>query len=246
MKPASIDADTLADLFLEAASPVLEAWAEAPRSASGGPSGDDVAQALRQFLQVLARLEADAKAGVERLGTDEVTEIGDYGFGLMQMLRDSAERLRMERAQAQLGDLSLPLALWVIRHGGMISQLEAVVDVLAADANRTTERGALKTLADVMVEVLDGAAPQLRHDLEASNPGRPWRVLHLNYGIVATRCHDPERMRDAFDRLIQALPQDAPGFFAEGMRQMDALDYPQHVRDVMEHYHRRYVDQRLH
>ena len=35
--------------------------------------------------------------------------------------------------------------------------------------------------------------------------------------------------------------------FAEGMQQMDALDYPPHVRAVMDRYHRRWtVNRSLH
>jgi hypothetical protein len=55
-------------------------------------------------------------------------------------------------------------------------------------------------------------------------------------GIVATRTHDLETMKQAFDEFLIYLPQEAPGFFAEGMKEMDALDYPPHVRRVMEFY----------
>ena len=41
----------------------------------------------------------------------------------------------------------------------------------------------------------------------------PWRVLLLNWGIVATRSLRPPLMRDAFDRLLEHLPEDASGFF---------------------------------
>jgi hypothetical protein len=44
-------------------------------------------------------------------------------------------------------------------------------------------------------------------------------------------------MEAAFALLTTNLPEDATRFFSEGMEQMDALDYPAHVRAVMEKYH---------
>lgn len=43
-------------------------------------------------------------------------------------------------------------------------------------------------------------------------------------------------MTRAFDTLIHYLPEDATNFFSEGMGQLDAVGYPQPVREVVEHY----------
>jgi uncharacterized protein YigA (DUF484 family) len=43
-------------------------------------------------------------------------------------------------------------------------------------------------------------------------------------------------MEHAFDTLIQYLPEEAPEFFRQGMEQMEALNYPQQVREVVERY----------
>ena len=45
-------------------------------------------------------------------------------------------------------------------------------------------------------------------------------------------------MEAAFAVLCEKLPEDATRFFSEGMEQMNVLDYPPHVRKVMEKYHR--------
>jgi hypothetical protein len=51
-------------------------------------------------------------------------------------------------------------------------------------------------------------------------------------------------MEQAFAVLTEKLPEDAPRFFTEGMQQMDALNYPAHVRKVMEKYHRQWTRNR--
>ncbi len=54
-------------------------------------------------------------------------------------------------------------------------------------------------------------------------------------------------MEAAFAILTSQLPEDATRFFSEGMEQMDALDYPPRVRQVMEKYHREWpVNRSLH
>jgi hypothetical protein len=54
-------------------------------------------------------------------------------------------------------------------------------------------------------------------------------------------------MEQAFAQLTSSLPEDAGQFFTEGMQQMDALDYPEPVREVMAKYHRQWnMDRSLH
>jgi hypothetical protein len=54
-------------------------------------------------------------------------------------------------------------------------------------------------------------------------------------------------MEQAFDLLTNNLPKDTGQFFTEGMQQMDALNYPEHVRAVMTKCHRqRNIDRSLH
>ena len=95
----------------------------------------------------------------------------------------------------------------------------------------------LGEICDAVDVIINAVAPQIKQDLDKSNPGRPWRVLNLNHGIVATRSHDPKRMEAVFEQLIYRLPDDAPGFFRDGMQQMDRIGYPEHVRKVMEKYY---------
>ena len=73
-----------------------------------------------------------------------------------------------------------------------------VVNALANFANRMHEPSALEPLATFMGRVIQASASLIKEDLEKNNPGRPWRVLHLNRGIVATRTHNPTIMEQVF------------------------------------------------
>jgi hypothetical protein len=149
--------------------------------------------------------------------------------------------------QDRVAGLTVDLALWVVAHGGRLDSIEALVDALALIANHTADPGELGQLSTVMARITGAVSPVIREDLEKINPGRPWRVLLLNRGIVATRSHDPATMEEAFTLLIRHLPEDAAQFFASGMQQMEALNYPAHVRQVMEKYHRQWtINRTLH
>ena len=137
---------------------------------------------------------------------------------------------------AELELLAFPLGLWLARNDGEITSLEPVVNSVAKLANRSKDPVYLEQLCLQIGELVEAVSPGISEDRNRANVARPWRVLLLNWGIVATRSLRPALMRDAFDRLLEHLPEDASGFFREGMGQMDALDYPPHVREVMETY----------
>ncbi len=88
-----------------------------------------------------------------------------------------------------------------------------------------------------MTQVADSCTSEIQQDLESGNQLLPWRLLHIKGSIVATRTHDPEIMKNAFDELLAYLPHETDNFLAEGIKGMDALDYPAHVRNLMEFNH---------
>jgi hypothetical protein len=211
-----------------------------------GASVELLADAFRKLLDVMARVEADSRDDAHeptgrRASGEDITELGEYGFRLTDNLASLLDQAGQADLQASLAVLTTDLALWVAAHGGRLDSIETLVDALALIANRTTEPSELGRLNEAMGRIIDAVSPLIREDLEKINPGRPWRVLLLNRGIVATRSHDPDRMTEAFDFLIRYLPEDAAGFFTAGMQQMEALNYPAHVRRVMEKYHRRWT-----
>lgn len=203
-------------------------------------------QAFAQLQDVMTRIESDTRSSSDDRSGD-ISEIGDHALRLQETLSGIAENRGLTGQQQPLAHLTINLALWVARHDGQIATLEPVVDAIARVANTTQDPQALAQFSGVIEQIIAAVATSIRQDLERMNPGRPWRVLLLNHGIVATRSHDTDLMEAAFTLLASKLPEDATRFFSEGMQQMEALDYPPHVRKVMEKYHHEWpVNRSLH
>jgi hypothetical protein len=177
----------------------------------------------------------------------EATEISDYGFVLLLKLIDLMERLDLPHRRKEIEQISLVFARWTISYNGTINYLEPVVNAIAQLANLMQEREALLALSELIADIVDHCSLELKKDqLDDNEEFHPWRLLHVNRGIVATRTHDLEVMKQAFDEFLIYLPREATGFFAEGMKEMDALDYPPHVRKVMEFYFHQNPSVRVH
>ena len=197
---------------------------------------DDLLISVDQFFNVAATINMQALDD-HFINDSEATEIGAHGFILLLKLIDLMNKLDLPHKRKEIEQISLIFARWTIRYNGRIKHLEPIVNACAQLANILQDKEALKTLFNLMTEIADSCTEEIKQDLEAHNNMRPWRLLHINRGIVATRTHDPDIMKAAFNELLMYLPHEAGGFFAEGMKEMEALNYPAHVRTLMELYH---------
>lgn len=195
-------------------------------------------EAFDQLFNVVASINMQAKEG-QVINGNEATEIGDHGFILLLKLIDLMDLLDLPHKRKEVEQISLVFARWILRYDGRINHLEPVVNAFAQLANLMQEKTLLKSLSELMGRVVDACSLEIKQDLDEKNQMRPWRLLHINRGIVATRTYDLDIMKKAFDELLVYLPEEAPEFFIEGMKEMEALDYPPHVRELMESYHSR-------
>lgn len=184
--------------------------------------------------------ETNAGSGMKDIGT-----LGDNGLHLLAQLAAIAGRLHLPQRALAIEGLALPLACWVARRGGEITHLGPVVNCAAGLANRLRKPAELGQLYGLLTDVMNAVSPQISQDTASSDPTRPWRVLLLNRAIVATRSHKTALMEDAFESVIDHLPEEAPTFFREGMEQMEALNYPSQVRALMQRYHDQWRDRRV-
>lgn len=200
--------------------------------------------AMDQAIDVMERADADSVVQKDMspesmgvLSEEDINKIGNYALDLLEGMVSFVQNKTGEQKRDILR-LSLPVSLWMTRHGGKLSQIDMLVNSLAGYANEISDDHVLAELAAVMKEVIDACDDDIRRDIEQTNMMRPWRILNLNYGIVATRSHQPELIEQAYDSLVKNLPQDARQFFKEGLLQMDIVGYPDEVREVVERYNK--------
>lgn len=196
-----------------------------------------VIQALRQNIQIMQRLQSDVDNGKQPdIQPEEVSQIGDYALNLLDEAAAGCASRGLQEQMLELHRLSIPVANWLYKHGGQISKLDIVVNAFASYANTLQDTTELESLCHFVNRLITIVDPLIRQDLDNADPMRPWRILNLNWGIVATRSHNTELMQQVFDQLIENLPADAAQFFREGLQQMEIIDYPQSVKEVMQSY----------
>lgn len=192
--------------------------------------------AIEQFFDLGDRIETEPGLINSESEFGSVSELGDYGLQLFAGLEQWFDAAKLEnKANIQMSILSL--AIWVHNHDGVLQQLENIVNALSELANHTNDTDVLTKLHKIAEKVTNSAHEITKTDLDKSDPGRPWRILNLNHGIIATRTHNTDIINTVFEQLLQRLPEDAANFFADGMKQMELIGYPEHVKHVMEHFY---------
>ncbi len=236
-----VDLMYLRERFNELAAGVQEIWEASPQAEEDTNSPRMLGEAMVQLVDLLDHMgRADQGEGA---APAELNTLCEYGLHLLEELSQQAVRLGQGALAAEIERLSLPCALWFARHGSEIKQLAAVVNALAYFANQASRP---QTMADLYIqccELIEAASPGCEVSA-ASDPAHPWRLLLLNRAIVATRSHNPELMEPAFDAIVEYLPQEAAGFFTEGMEQMAIIDYPAPVREIVGRYYAAYASAR--
>lgn len=222
------------------AAQLIEAYAASGAGTPGGIGPPELAEVLDQLFAAFDQIDQELGPGVS-LSYQEATNLGDQAFARLHDLALWAERLSLPGEKQAIEDLTLETAHWVLRHGGALRILEPVVNALAACANRTQDPQALKALFHLASDIIENAAPEIRADSDKSDPGRPWRILHFNFAIIATRTQDRKLMVQAYDTLGAALPEDCPVFFEEALRQAQKPVYGPEVRVLTQEYFSRWT-----
>jgi len=201
-------------------------------------SDSELNSMITALLHVLEITEhADIKDQV--LQPEEISDIGEQGLILIDNLVYQLTSHNLEFDRRDLEQVALVIARWVIAHQGRLTQIQSIVDGLAYLANALKDKSMLAQLVNFMAQVVNACSDQIKYDLDNSDPFRPWLVLNINCGIVATRSQNLEIIRNVYTDLIQVLPMDAPRFFKEGMSEMVKLNYPESVREVVQEFYER-------
>ena len=232
--------------FEPAAAQILQSFELYRSKASTQAPVAQLVEGITQFLAIAAEFDARSDTHGPRAERQDAGELGDYALNLLMELTGWTVQLSLEEPRRVLESLTLSVADWIMRHHGKIQTLEAVVDALANTANRLQDPATLERLTEFINRLVAAVDETIKQDLETSNPARPWRILLLNRGIVATRSHNTRLMQQAYDELAQYLPDETGQFFAQAMQQMEALNYPAHVRELVARYYHRFTRQSMH
>jgi hypothetical protein len=221
-----------------ARSVVAASQASAPAAVDTDHSPSMLQQAMIRLLELLEIV--DQQGEEEALSGEDLdlNQLGDYAILILSELADVADSLRLEPESLQLEDLTLPMALWIARHGGELRSLTPIVNALARLASSLRDEESLVQLYRLTNELQGAVDRTVRLDRNKSNPERPWRLLLMNRAIIATRSQQADLIESAYADLVHALPEEAPRFFKDGMQQMELLNYPLVVRQVVEKYYR--------
>jgi len=185
---------------------------------------DDGRLATRDLLRRFEGLPAGRiPRGVDRLEVGrrfETLEAIDRQYGgntglPLEDVADLVSSILADLARIDDGELVIGVALWAIRHGVAIEATEPVVNALANRSNGARGKEELAAVIAITHAVIANVRPRLGHDLERSNPERPWRLLHANLAITAIRTEEASLMDAAFDALDAALPDEAQSFYGE-------------------------------
>lgn len=193
-------------------------------------------KALTQFFESSEKIETQPelfKTDINAFGN--ISELGDYGLQLLAGLEQWQEIAKPEN-KIDVQIMVLSLAIWIHDNQGTLENIENIVNALSTLANQISEPSILIKLHKCAEKITNATNEAIKADIDKTEPGRPWRILNLNHGIIATRTHNIDIMNAVFEQLLTRLPEDAANFFADGMKQMDIIGYPEHVRHVMEQF----------
>ena len=231
-----LDLDGINDLALEVTKAIVDRNEQTGKidNPDAGPLA--VAAALSDFFEVAAALDQ----GAVLFESDELAEFAAHGLDLLDRLAYQLLVLEVMQHRDSMARIFASIGVWLARRDATLDNLEGIADGFGRITNGLTDSADLAEICRLMEEVAEAASDDVRVDNDKGNPYRPWRVLNLNAGIAATRSLDPELMAQTFDNLGRRLPQDLPGFLADGKRQMMLQDVPDAVRNVMEQYAERW------
>jgi len=191
-----------------------------------------VAAALSDFFEIASALDQ----GAVEFEQDELAEYAAHGLDLFDRLAYQLLVLEVMEHRENIAAVFASIGIWLARRGAPLGNLEGIADGFGRITNGLNDPGELAEICSLMEEVAEAASDNVKMDDDRSNPYRPWRVLNLNAGIAATRSLDPQLMESTFENLGRRLPEDMPGFLADGRRQMLVQSVPDDVQAVMDRY----------
>lgn len=226
------DIASLRDRAAELTDGLIEALELGTVDSATSESARTLGDALRQLLDML---DLSQDSSPDAHAAKDLNTLGEYGLHLLDDLTQLCLRAALPKFAREFEQLCLPLALWLARNGGEIQHLTPISNAVTACTDSLHEPETMIHLFGACTELIEAVSPALE-DSASDDPQHPWRRLILSRAIVATRSHNPDLIRHAFDTVIESLPNEAQRFLSEAMEQVAATDYPERVREMVRQY----------
>lgn len=226
---------TARNRFAHAGGQIKQAFENSDLATGEQVTPTDLVDALEQLLEILERNPADDPTEAMR-EEGEADKIGNHVMNFLHDLGVYSDRLELPETTKELQQVAIAVAMWLASWEAPIRTIDMVVNGLGQLANETGDTEELRRILEMMERTAENAGPDIKADLETTNPYRAWRILLLNTAIVAVRAQDAEAVRGSFERLKQRLPDDAEAFFAEAAKQAEEGDFDPEVAELVRSY----------
>jgi hypothetical protein len=236
IKLTNVKAEATKDLcnrFDTLAADILDAFESLAAKQTGPTTPPELIKAIDEFLSTFHKLDEEY-GDMGAILLEDTTELADYCLRCLAELRNWLDRLQLATLAPELDTLIIGTALWAMRHECEVTTPEPVVNALAHMANDAKSKQDLAAVFGLMQGLVQAVPNTLKNDMEKSNPERPWRILLINFAIVAVRTQDVQMMRHAFDVLGKYLPEECPAFFAEALQQAEHPAFSDEVKGLLQ------------
>lgn len=232
MNTLNIEIEAISNLALQVMQAVLDENDKVKRFEEDDSGPLALASALSDFFQIASALQTSD----QEFDPGQVSELADYGLDLLDRLSFQSQSLELMKHRELVSRMFASIAVWFARSGAELNNLTGAADGFGRLVNGLNDTAELAAMCDLMEEVIEAASAELARDEDRSEHWRPWRVLNLNQGIVATRSLDPQLIEQTYEQLTRRLPHDMPGFLADGKRNMIGQNVPDEVQEVVKRY----------
>ena len=154
MKAIVFEIDAISQLNLEIMQAVIAKNEELQKLSEDGLGPLALASALSDFYMISASLES----GQNQLDAEQIAEFGDYGMDLLDRLSAQLRHLEILDQRETLSRIYASLALWMVRHGAVLNNIEGAADGFAWLVNGLTEKEDLAEMCMYMDEVIEGVS----------------------------------------------------------------------------------------
>ncbi|KOR31163.1 hypothetical protein TI05_12985 [Achromatium sp. WMS3] len=168
------------------------------------------------------------------LETQDHNTLANYGIKLFADLTHIAKTLQISNIHDELRRLGFGFGLWVAQNDIEITLLAPLVDNIAFVFSELSQPSDFVQLYTATSQIME-ATSFTQQENNKRNPAC-WERLVLNRTKIAIQTHQQPLIEQAFEAIIELLPEQAADFFQECTTRMEMAQYPTTTKTIIEKY----------